>query len=552
MKLTPTKVFLFTIMFFSLSYGQQKEIIVLKITKPPVATRQLGPSIFVHADNIKKLGLEEGDPVLVSSQYSQIEVRVYKYFKDEQSCGLHRFLLTELGLDYGDNSLKIIPAGKNAKLTPSPIKRRIEICRGDTKKWPKMILGAPHADCDLQTGAIAKIVNEYSAIPSVLAWKYRLSYRGLWYDVNRPLMKLPKENGQSTYSNRVANDSSFFVFKRYLFHVRQAAELDSEESFDFYFDFHGHGLTVKLDNGTRVYRNVVEAAATGFTQDELRRIKKLYRNFCLKEMGQKYPQIYFNNLPEDLYYIFQGVEVPVFFTGLGTRTYGILQRDIARRTLHLETPDTLRLTPEMQKKTARLIKQIFTFVKDSLPDKRYSSDLLQKELIEPRTDKMVIVPAGKFAMGAPIGKGWACSHPQHQVEVHEFVIDTYEVTNRFFAAFLNKAYSSNIILVNCGVVLDVRDRTHVICRLKENKRFSQIIFDGSTFHAIEGREDFPAIYVSWYGAKMYAEMQNKRLPTEAEWEKAAGAFSGGTFLYGNSQNKFTPKEINCENSGDLF
>ncbi|MBC8186041.1 SUMF1/EgtB/PvdO family nonheme iron enzyme [candidate division KSB1 bacterium] len=553
MALKQTKPLLFALIisiFFSC--GQPKKIVVSKTTKPPVASLQLEPSIFVNLDNIKKLGLKEGDPVFVHSLDKQIEVRIYKYFEDEQSCGLHRYLLKNLGIDYGNDSLTIVTAGKKATLAPLPIKRSIEFFSGDIKKWHKMVLGTPHADCDRQTGAIAKIVNKNAAIPCVSAWKHRLSYRGLWYDVNRPLMKLPKENGQGTYRDRVVNDSSFAVFNRYLEQVHQAAENDPAQPLNFYFDLHGHDLNVKLNNGKRIYRNVVEAAATGFTHKELRRIKKLYQNFWLKEMGPGYPQIYFGNLPEDINYTFKDVKVPIFYTGLGTRTYGILQQDIALRMLHFEIPDTLRLRPEMQGKTARLIEQMFTFVRDSLPDNRYSTDLIQYDNRASQIKKMVTVPAGKFIMGAPTGKGWACSRPQHQVEVDEFAIESCEVSNQQFTEFLNNAYNSTKILVEHGVVLDANNTTHVICRLKDNKIFSQISFDGKTFRVFKGREHFPVIYVSWYGARMYAELQNKRLPTEAEWEKAAGASLNGTFLYSNSRNEFTAKEINCENSEDSF
>lgn len=553
MKSKPTKLLLFAVLVsIFLAYGQPKKIVVSHITKPPAATLQLGPGIFVNLDNIKKLGVEEGDPVFVNRHDKQIEVRIYQYFEDQQACGLHPDLLKNLGIKDGYDSLTIIPAGRQAKLAPSPITRSMEVIKGDTKKWYKMVLGTPHADCDLNTGIIAKIVNKKADIPGVSAWKHRLSYRGLWYDVNRPLMKLPKENGQGTYIDRVANDSSFAVFHRYLKQVHQAAENDPAQPLNFYFDLHGHDLTVTLNNGKTIYRNVVEAAATGFTHDELRRIKKLYHDFWCKENVAEYPPIYFGNLPEDIYYTYNSVTVPIFYTGLGTRTYGVLQQDIALRILHFETPDTLRLSPEMQDKTARLIEQIFTFVRDSLPDHRYSTNLVQYADKESQLEKMVTVPPGKFIMGAPAGKGWSCSHPQHTVMVAQFAIDAYEVTNQQFAEFLNKAYHLNKILVKNGIVLDKNDPEHIICRLKENKIFSQINFDGHTFQAINGRENFPVIYVSWYGARLYAELQNKRLPTEAEWEKAARASSTGTFFYSNSQNEFNAKEINCENSQDSF
>jgi len=524
-----------------------------KVTRAPVATRQLDPAVFVSQRNLDKLGLKEGAPVFVKANGRKVELRIYKYFRDDSSCGMHKKYLKQLEIGYGNQAVTVEKAGRNATLNPVPIQQKIESCPGDTNQWPGMVLGTPHADCDNETGAIAKIVNREAHIPCVSAWKYRLSYRGIWYDVNRPLMKLPLKNGHGTQRVRVENDSSLAVYHRYLAGVRKAAQIGNRAPLSFYFDLHGHDLTVKLPDGRRVYRNVVEAVGAGFAMDELRRIKQVYNRYWQREMGDKYPRIYFGNLPEDLVYDYEGVPVHIFYTALGTRTYGILQNDQVIRGLHMETPDTLRLTPGMRLKTAHFIEKLFTFVRDSLPDQRFSKTLVRTKSVHFRKNRLVSVPAGSFIMGAPDKMGWACSRPRHSVYLDSYAIDRCEVTNAEFAAFLNQALKEKKIFVQNGVVHTSIHPSQIICRLKSNRPFSQIVYDGGLFRPVKGREWFPVIYVSWYGASLFAESQGKRLPTEAEWEKAAGAASSSkTFLFGYRENAVDWKKENCENSGDPF
>ncbi len=532
--------------------GGHHAVTLTKITKPPVATRQLEPAVFVNAAVIEKMGVQEGDPVFVEASGKQVETRIYQYFKDDSSCGLHRKELALLGLSYGKGRVTLRAAGRQATLKKDPVKRKIEFCAGDTLRWPGMILGAPHADCDNETGAIARIVNREARIPCVTAWKHRLSYRGIWYDVNRPLMKLPRPEGHGVFPERVVNDSSRAVFERYRRQVYRALQRPMDTPIPFYFDLHGHDLTVRLPSGTRIYRSVVEAVGTGFYLGELRRIKAVYERYCHMHCGKDYPRLYFGNLPEDQTYTYKGVRVNIFYTALGTRTYGILQNDLVVRALHMETPDTLRLTPEMQKKTAGLLETLFTFVRDSLPNTRYSNEIIREKRATGVRNHLVKIPGGRFVMGAPPGMGWACSHPQHTVQVDGFQLDATEVTNGEFAQFLNEALANGMIRVAHGVVTDAKHPEHTFCRLKSARPFSQIQFNGEHFSAIEGRENFPVVYVSWYGASAFARHLGKRLPTEAQWEYAAGYRAGRQYLYGYDSNQFDRHRENCENSGDYF
>jgi formylglycine-generating enzyme required for sulfatase activity len=130
---------------------------------------------------------------------------------------------------------------------------------------------------------------------------------------------------------------------------------------------------------------------------------------------------------------------------------------------------------------------------------------------------MVYVPAGKFWMGSDeaeveqlvreTGSGRFKSElPRHQVELDTFWMDRTEVTNEQYAAFLNKQGNQS----EGGVTwLDLEDTDCLIERV------------GGKYQPKDNYADHPVIEVSWYGAIAYCAWADKRLPTEAEWEKAA-------------------------------
>ncbi len=134
---------------------------------------------------------------------------------------------------------------------------------------------------------------------------------------------------------------------------------------------------------------------------------------------------------------------------------------------------------------------------------------------------MVLVPAGSFTMGAVSGDYDADETPPHVVSLDNYFIDAVEVTNAQFARFANST----------GYQTDAEKAG-----------------DATTWRTYNSadRLRFPVIFVSWNDAARYCAWVGKRLPTEAEWEKAARGASKRIFPWGNT---FSNNNANTRESG---
>ncbi|MYB93643.1 formylglycine-generating enzyme family protein [Candidatus Poribacteria bacterium] len=130
---------------------------------------------------------------------------------------------------------------------------------------------------------------------------------------------------------------------------------------------------------------------------------------------------------------------------------------------------------------------------------------------------MVLIPAGKFQMGSDSDEAMDNERPVHTVYIDAFYIDKHEVTNAQYKKFVdaNPQWQKD----------SIQDVYHNGDYLAS--------WNGNNYP--KGKDDHPVVFISWHAAMAYAKWAGKRLPTEAEWEKAArGRRIDQKYPWGNS------------------
>ncbi len=154
----------------------------------------------------------------------------------------------------------------------------------------------------------------------------------------------------------------------------------------------------------------------------------------------------------------------------------------------------------------------------------------------------VFVPAGEFLMGSSSADidavvqdrvgytrdSFKNETPQHKVYLDAFWIDKYEVTNDMFARFVAEtAYKTDAEKAGGGIVLDLGSREWKIAKGADWRHPRGPSTD------INGLGNHPVVQMSLNDGRAYCKWVGRRLPTEAEWEKAARGTDGRMYPWGN-------------------
>ncbi|MBG89318.1 MAG: sulfatase-modifying factor protein [Verrucomicrobiales bacterium] len=190
---------------------------------------------------------------------------------------------------------------------------------------------------------------------------------------------------------------------------------------------------------------------------------------------------------------------------------------------------------------------------------------------------MVWIPAGKFVMGATNGQ--PDEVPLHEVEVDGFWIDKYEITNRKFKEFVDATGHVTVAEKQPNPA----DFPGVPA---ENLKPGSIVFAPPGFEVplnnhmawwgyehyaswkspkgrdsnISDKMDHPVVHVAWFDAMAYCKWAGKRLPTEAEWERASRGPNNHPYTWGTERkpdgkwhgNIFQGKFPNSDTAVDGF
>jgi len=206
-------------------------------------------------------------------------------------------------------------------------------------------------------------------------------------------------------------------------------------------------------------------------------------------------------------------------------------------------------------------------------DKQVNQQPASPVIESPVVDGMLLIPAGEFTMGSNKGEDaskwreanplnpygfkdrlYVDENPLHKVTLPAFMIDQFEVTNAGYRNFviatkhavpwgwLQNGYNFTSDFLTALPLPYLRQVASNRFKLDMDvSKMSQQAILAELEKSLAARNNLPVTTVTWADANEYCLWAGKRLPTEAEWEKAARGPKGLEFPWGND---WDPKKIN--------
>ncbi|MDH5228560.1 MAG: formylglycine-generating enzyme family protein [Gammaproteobacteria bacterium] len=189
---------------------------------------------------------------------------------------------------------------------------------------------------------------------------------------------------------------------------------------------------------------------------------------------------------------------------------------------------------------------------------------------------MIVIPAGSFWMGSSLDElkaqhedgekndAFLNQVPLHQRHVDVFEIDQYEVSNRDYKNYIDSHHASlPTYWIDNGYALslksqalfqltieDLRQIAAEVIRLDvDTRQLDRAELQKQINNYWRELDELPVVTVTWYEANTYCKALNKRLPSEAEWEKAARGPQANLFPWGN---QWQPGYANVQNETWLY